>query len=485
MIIKEAPGPSKALDHVMTKKTLTQFCDEVGVALAMDREGALALSAGLQKQFREALKSNMACMLPSFNHQLPSGDERGTFLALDVGGSTFRVALIELLGRSSRTGRIGILGQKSFKITPEVKQLSGEEFFEWLAAKIEDTLETMLPDSSDEELRMGLSWSFPIGQTSLRSGLIQGLGKGFVGANSLLGQCLGNTLQQACDKRKLRVKLDAIVNDSNATLLAKAYSDSNARFSLILGTGTNIAVQLPVKIFGMEKFGVRPESWHDVAENVLVNTELSAFGKGYLPMTRWDDELNAMHERPDAEPFEYLVSGRYLGEIVRLIMVEAVRDAHLFGGEMLVSLLLPYTLDTEVLSLIADSESVEESWTLFCAAYGGNDVVSDEDIVFIKTVCHHVSQRAIAVVAAGIHGLWCLRRASMDKTTLRNHDGEDDSTTIACDGSVIQSYPGFRAACESLVNRMVEESVDVPHTLHLDMTFESSLVGAAVAVACV
>ena len=119
---------------------------------------------------------------------------------------------------------------------------------------------------------------------------------------------------------------------------------------MILGTGTNAAIHLPVGALAKAKYGQRPESWHAEATHVLVNTEVSMFGKNILPTTRWDDYLNKMHVRPDFQPLEHLISGRYLGEIVRLILVEAVQVAGLFGGEVPSGLLNAYSLDTSILA---------------------------------------------------------------------------------------------------------------------------------------
>jgi hexokinase len=76
------------------------------------------------------------------------------------------------------------------------------------------------------------------------------------------------------------------------------------------------------------------------------------FGKGILPTTKWDDQLNAAHIQPDFQPFEHLVSGRYLGEIVRLVITEAVETAGLFDGHMPDLLSEPYSLDTSTISAI-------------------------------------------------------------------------------------------------------------------------------------
>jgi hexokinase len=178
------------------------------------------------------------------------------------------------------------------------------------------------------------------------------MGKGFLAAHGLVGQDLGDLIQDACSRRGLNVQLNAIVNDSSATLLSKAYHDPTTGFALILGTGVNAAVHLPVHIFSPSKFGVRPATWHDSAKHVIVNTELSMFGTGILPLTKYDELLLSTHLMPHFQPLEHLVSGGYLGEITRLVLVDGIQNAGLFGGIVPPSLKERYSLETETLSRI-------------------------------------------------------------------------------------------------------------------------------------
>jgi hexokinase len=124
----------------------------------------LAMSSKLQEQFKQKLESSQISMLPSYNHTLPTGQERGTYLALDVGGSTFRVALVELSGRSSEKDSMHIIKMRSERIGNRVKALKGNDFFDWMADRIAETLEE--PEikrcQGTETLAMGLAWSFPV-----------------------------------------------------------------------------------------------------------------------------------------------------------------------------------------------------------------------------------------------------------------------------------------------------------------------------------
>ena len=176
------------------------------------------------------------------------------------------------------------------------------------------------------------------------------MGKGFMAADGLLGHDLGDLIQDACSRRGLNVHLNAIVNDSAATLLTRAYIDDTTRYGLILGTGVNASVHLPVDALASTKYGVRPQEWHDAAKYVIVNTELSMFGGGILPLSRWDQDLNAHHAKPEFQPLEHFVSGGYLGEVARLILVEGIKSVGLLGGKVPASLEQRYSLDSEVIS---------------------------------------------------------------------------------------------------------------------------------------
>lgn len=158
-LIKEAHvnGQSKRRNVDAYSEEVERMLDEI-----LEPEKLLQLSTRLRQQFKNALRGDSRCMLPSYNHLLPDGGERGTFLALDVGGSTFRVALVELLGPQADGAGMKIEAQKPYKINDAVKQLKGEAFFDWMAEKIDDTLSGYPHGHGDGVLSMGLAWSFPI-----------------------------------------------------------------------------------------------------------------------------------------------------------------------------------------------------------------------------------------------------------------------------------------------------------------------------------
>ncbi|KAI0129578.1 hexokinase-1 [Xylariales sp. AK1849] len=488
----------------LAKKTIEEFLKEAESQLLGPIQGDQLtwFSQSLKLQFRERLSFHAESMLPSFNHLLPSGEEQGHYLALDVGGSTLRVALVVLRGRKASGRESEIVRMDSFKITPEIKKFEGMAFFDWMAVRINEVIKDDVAQKYDSEapIPMGLAWSFPVEQTSLGGGLLLGMGKGFLATNGLMGQDLGEVLKFACKKQGLNVELAAIVNDGSATLLSQAYTHAQTRFGLILGTGVNIAVHLPVSAFSRTKFGKRPESWFESASHVIVNTELGMYGQDILPVTRWDELLNASHPRPEFQPLEHLLSGFYLGEVVRLALVEAVETTGVLGGVLPSSLEKPYSLDTETLSRVeADTTcKFETALPYFAATHPSTIKPTIADLSVIRSLASFVSRRSAALLAASVFSLWELRHEteaeyiqSIPEATSRASFGAEAKvektlprTKVAFNGSVIERYPQYLPNCQRYMNDLVSRS-EHPGAVDLVPALESSILGAAVALACV
>ena len=322
------------------------------------------------------------------------------------------------------------------------------------------------------------------------------MGKGFHCSEYIIGRDLGEIITKACQRavlallhvlflrshtdslalQKLKVRLDAIVNDSSSALLARAYLDPATRLATILGTGMNAAVHLPVTALDSSKFQSRLPLLRTTAY-VLTNTELSMFGKDIFPRTRWDEILNATHTLPDYQPFEYLVAGKYIGEVVRLILMEATQTAGLFDGLLSPSLeSTPYTIDTKDLAFIDidTSHELAASRALFHQRHQFPHLPSERDIIFIKNVVRRVSTRSILYFTVGIHALTVLLQ--------RLETIEMDHITIGCDGSIINKYPGYMERVQATLDQMNEsDHLHKKMRVILERTTDSAVLGAAVA----
>ena len=478
----------KRIRHVVERtyeKSMEDFAADVKGLLEapVHVERLSDMSTKLQDEYRASLRASNMSMLPSYQHTLPTGNERGDFLALDVGGSTLRIALIRLAGKGNDGDGLQVRRIRSFPIDERIRQLTGQLFFDWMAARIGEMISVYnhINGTTNARLEMGLTWSFPVEQTSPRTGRLLTMGKGFRAAHGLEGEDLSKLIMESCRSRGLNVELSAILNDGAATLLAQAYQDPATRMSLILGTGMNAAVFMPVSSLGLGKFGKRPDSWHSAAKRVVVNTEISMFGRKVLPTTKWDEDLNANHRLPDFQPLEYLITGRYLGEILRLMMLEAISTTGLFDGQLPERLDEPYAFETRTLASFESDRSpnLSNASAAFLSAHPMRSPPKLRELEFIRDFGRLASRRAAAYLATSLHALWAVRTGSEGM-----EPGEASHVTIACDGSMVEKYPGFRQQTQRYLDKLCLLSGASEGAVTLELAPESSIFGAAVAVAC-
>lgn len=143
------------------------------------------------------------------------------------------------------------------------------------------------------------------------------------------------------------------------------------------------------------------------------------------------------------------------------------------------------------------SSDAEEAREQFSSRHPSSQTPTAADLTFLKQLAGLISRRSSALVAAGVHAFWNLRIDSQNKfvSTLSPESSERDSaeadrdlaeTTVAYNGGVIESYPGYLDSCQSYLNDLVaadkmEKSGN--RTIKLVSAKESSLMGAAVALA--
>jgi hexokinase len=116
----------------------------------------LHLSSTLLKSYVAAAKASPAQMLPSHITTLPSGREQGQYLAIDLGGTNMRVALVRLQDNEATVEKLD-----KWIIPEAVKTGTAQEFFAWIAERIVMLAERSTLDEGEYEWKLGLTWSFP------------------------------------------------------------------------------------------------------------------------------------------------------------------------------------------------------------------------------------------------------------------------------------------------------------------------------------
>lgn len=146
-------------------------------------------------------------MLPTFVRALPDGAEEGDFLALDLGGTNFRVLLIQIHDREVH------IESDIYRLNEELMTSDAATLFDYIADCIEIFMKKR--GIKDRSLPLGFTFSFPVDQLSLTSGLLIRWTKGF-SATGTEGEDVVMLLKQAMERKK--VGLCAIVHSCLITL---------------------------------------------------------------------------------------------------------------------------------------------------------------------------------------------------------------------------------------------------------------------------
>lgn len=187
------------------------------------------MQRGLQK---ETCGIATVKMLPSFVTHLPDGHETGTFIGLDLGGTNFRVLLMDM-----QPGNPMLMDSQIYPIPKEVMTASSDQLFDYLARKIVDFLTRM--GLADTKVKAGFTFSFPCELTSIRSATLLQWTKGFK-ASGAEGQDIVALLQAAIGRvAQVDCEIVAVLNDTVGTLMSCAFTDSLCQIGLIAGTGSN------------------------------------------------------------------------------------------------------------------------------------------------------------------------------------------------------------------------------------------------------
>uniref|UniRef100_A0A803SXT5 Phosphotransferase n=1 Tax=Anolis carolinensis TaxID=28377 RepID=A0A803SXT5_ANOCA len=274
-------------------------------------------------------------------------EENGDFLALDLGGTNFRVLLVKI--RSGKR-RMVEMHNKIYAIPIEVMQGTGDELFDHIVTCISDFLDYM--GIKGARLPLGFTFSFPCRQTSLDAGILLNWTKGFK-ATDCEGEDVVYLLREGI-KRREEFDLDvvAVVNDTVGTMMTCAYEDPNCEIGLIVGTGSNACYMEEMRNIEM----VEGEQGR-----MCVNMEWGAFGdNGCLDDIRtiYDKAVDEYSLNSGKQRYEKMISGMYLGEIVRNILIDFTKKGFLFRGQISEALKTRSIFETKFLSQIESFSKV-------------------------------------------------------------------------------------------------------------------------------
>lgn len=381
-------------------------------------------------------------MIPSFVDK-PKGTEKGDFLALDLGGTNFRVLLVRLDGN----GNVTVPANREFVIPSEVMHGTGETLFDFIGDAVHRFFDE---HRMDREMNRDLAFtfSFPVDQTGIAAGRLITWTKGFT-ATGVEGKDVVSLLHEALNRKNIRsINIRALINDTVGTLAAGSYADPACDSGVIMGTGTNACYRERLSKIGKLK-GMRGQGY------MIVNTEWGNFDK--VRPTRYDRILDRNSVNPGAMYLEKMVSGMYLGELLRLVLTDLMARDLVFAGR---KKNVKYfdargALKTEDMSRIeGDKTDRLDNIKQFLEARDITDTTLLDRILF-KRLCRMVSTRSARLGAAAVSAVltW------MDPDLENLH-------RVGVDGSLFVKYPGFQAEMKTVFEELYGKKAERISLVH-------------------
>lgn len=367
--------------------------------------------------------------------ELPSGKENGKFLAIDLGGTNFRVLLITL-----DSGSIDTIS-KDYCMDQCLIEGPGKALFDFIALCLAEFCKENGVER--DNLPLGFTFSFPVQQLALDKGILVTWTKGFK-CDGVVGKNVVELLQDAINRRgDVKVNIVAVLNDTTGTLMSCAYDYPTCRIGLIVGTGSNACYI--EKTINTEMF----EGYQTAAKpNMLVNCELGAFGdNGVLDFIRTDIDkaVDRITVNPKKQTFEKCISGMYLGEMVRQILVRLMEKGAIFKGQSSQQIHKKWSFHTSYISEIeSDPPDTFNQGALIMDRLGIR-TTNKQDLGCLRYICETISTRSAKLTACA---LTCL----IQKMNLK-------VLVIGVDGGVYRYHPFYHKLLTDNINMLLKGSV--------------------------
>lgn len=429
----------------MKSDIVNDICNLFGI------ESVKAVAEAFAAELQVALqgKGSSLKILPSYLAK-PSGQEQGEYIAIDLGGTNVRVMKVRLLGG----GVFEIAAHASRPLTDSAtgydltsSASTGRELFAFVASLVAEVL------SVKRSYALGITFSYPMRQEAVDKATLLEWTKE-IKTSQTVGQDIKELLSSALKEHGLGlIEPKAVINDTVATFMAKAYAESAVCAGSICGTGHNTCY-------------LEPSLRTAAGLPMIINTEAGNFALLY--QNRYDQLLDCQSLDPGRQRLEKMVSGKYMGELFRLVILDLVERGLLSASFSAADLMKqPYSVSAEVLNwLSADSPTQNRKLRNWLDEQGLSGY-RPEDIDTFRMVAQAVMDRAAKLIAATYIAI----------TDKIKHSPQH--SIIAVDGSVFLKIPGFLERVEMVIR---QHRQGLP-TVVLRPASNGSNLGAAVAAA--
>eukprot|EP01056_Protomagalhaensia_sp_Gyna25_P001094 Protomagalhaensia_sp_Gyna_25__1093@NODE_1532_length_1758_cov_186_328679_g1244_i0_p1_GENE_NODE_1532_length_1758_cov_186_328679_g1244_i0NODE_1532_length_1758_cov_186_328679_g1244_i0_p1_ORF_typecomplete_len430_score47_39Hexokinase_1/PF00349_21/8_3e43Hexokinase_2/PF03727_16/1_9e40BcrAD_BadFG/PF01869_20/0_21BcrAD_BadFG/PF01869_20/23CTXphi_pIIIN1/PF16710_5/0_36_NODE_1532_length_1758_cov_186_328679_g1244_i01291418 len=385
-------------------------------------------------------------MLDCCLDKVPSGNEHGTFCAIDFGGTNLRVVHCQLDGQGHAA------------VTQLIDNIRDDGVCEDLPEGVRDSkapasmlfdaialrMKTLLIQTGDLEnnviLPVGFTFSFGIRFDSLNKGISLTWAKEFAtGIESddpVIGRDVVALMNEAFERNEVPAKVNCILNDTTGTLIAGAIecdpSDPECRIALIVGTGVNCCY-----------FDSEAKSYGYLSN--VINMESGEFNKG-LPVSVVDNEIDFESNHHGHMMLEKISSGLYLAQIIQKMIVRCCQYKAPPAAWEKDSLLTP-----DCAAIYADN-GIDMARRVMMSCWQWE--ASDAQLEVVKRLVDAAFDRSAALQAVVVAA--ATRRVGLP------------AVTVAVDGSLFSRNPKYQRRLGEFLAMILDSQYSVSFTLTSD-----------------
>eukprot|EP00796_Vickermania_ingenoplastis_P012438 gene12438-biopygen9142 len=386
-------------------------------------------------------------MLPSFVYKSNPSTSSGVFYAVDLGGTNFRVLRLVLT-----KGTLVHCTQEKYIIPKAARRGDQDDLFGFMARSLKKMMLEKAPEDVDKTMPLGFTFSFPCDQKSVNSGNLLLFGKHFATKN-VVGRDVVELLQLALHREALQAVVVALCNDTVGTLVAKYFEDENCQVGVIIGTGCNVSY-----FERSDAVTKQPDVAAHGALMTPINMECGNFDsthKYVLPITPFDEAMDAITPNEHQQRTEKIVSGLYLGEIARQVLLKLAQIGCL-PADLATGLSKPWGFETRYMGMVCADQIPGLQFTRnLVKQVTGVDLQDAEDLHLFREVCRMVRNRSAQ-----------LSSVVTSAPILKNHT--QGLASVAVDGSVYEKTPSFQRLYQESITRLLGKESNVRVSLQKD-----------------
>ena len=365
-------------------------------------------------------------MIPTYIETDPDVPANEPVIAVDAGGTNFRVATVYFDGN----GKAVFENSQSYSMPGLKEQVSKERFFAIMAQYLEQVV--------NASSKIGLCFSYPAQILPNKDGRLIRFSKEIM-APEVQGEIVGENLAAAIKKSGHQQKKHVVLlNDTVATLLAGRAGFANRTFSsyvgFILGTGTNCC-------YIEQNKNITKTKDLDPTKTQIINVESGAFGKA--PRGAIDLQFDESTLDPGMSTFEKMISGAYLGPLCLHCARVAAEDG-LFSKGVGESLTTINQIDTKDVNEFMYSPTSGDN-PLASALSGGTET----DVVALYYLIDRLIERAAKLTAINLSSM-----------VLKSEQGDNPCAPvcIVAEGTTFYELKSLKTRVEYYLKKYLENA---------------------------